>query len=219
MNWIIENWWPFFTALFLLFLVTSLWMAKVAKHFVLPSSKHFSIFDLELPPSEKSFTILLQDIGKDAEARKSLKQHLLIDFLFMPAAYLGIALLCFKTSLKMASIGKWLFLILAAAQLIAWLLDVIENIYLWRKVSKPPVGLPETNTEKTKAYTSFQFIVKTKFTIAFTGTVCSVFGLLYYWIIGDYQKEALPWLGGLVLLVIVFSLLSKPLKRKVDSTT
>ena len=151
MNWIIENWWPFFTALFLLFLVTSLWMAKVAKHFVLPSSKHFSIFDLELPPSEKSFTILLQDIGKDAEARKSLKQHLLIDFLFMPAAYLGIALLCFKTSLKMASIGKWLFLILAAAQLIAWLLDVIENIYLWRKVSKPPVGLPETNTEKNES--------------------------------------------------------------------
>jgi hypothetical protein len=208
-SFITENWWNLFIAAFTVFMLTSLWMNIVAKHFYI-GERPFSIFDLELPVSERALYSLLSQLPK--KARVALRSHLLIDFLFMPAAYLGIALLCFKTSMKMEHAGKWIFTWLAIVQLVPWLFDILENIFLLIKLATVSQG--ETK-EGGGGFGLFQFLVKTKFAVALTGISCSIFGLLYFWIVGRYERSSLLYLLIVMGLIVIFSVINSKIKKPV----
>lgn len=212
MNFILQNWWLLFLGFFLLFMLTAFWMRSVALHFYIPSQKlRFSIFDLEFPVSESQLFSLLRLMGSKEKA--ALRRHLWIDFLFMPAAYIGIALLCVKTADKMSAFGKYVFWGLAVLQALPWLFDMLENAYLLKKLGSMDTlyAHPEKNSP---LYKWFQIFVRAKFAIALIGAVCSLFGLLYFWVIGAYQKESLLYLGVLLLMVLLFSLAGKVFTKK-----
>jgi hypothetical protein len=208
-SFIAENWWKLFIACFGVLTITSLCMNVVARNFFI-GVRPFSIFDLELPVSERALYSLLSQIPK--KARAALRTHLWIDFLFMPAAYLGITLLCYKTSMKMEHAGKWIFTGLAIMQLIPWLFDILENIFLLLKLSTVTPG--ETK-ETGGGFGFFQFLVKTKFAISLTGFVCSIFGLLYFWIVGRYEKSSLLYLLIVLGLIVIFSVVNSKIKNPV----
>lgn len=213
MQWILQNWWLLFIAALVIFLVTGVWLNKLAqKFFIEPGGIKFNIMDLELPASETSFYNLIGAMNE--KVKTAVRRHLWVDFLFMAGAYPGIALLCLKASAKMEYAGKWIFLALAVLQIISWLFDILENRFLLRRVNKPVTLLPPPIEEGSKSFRSYQFVVKTKFVIALTAAVCSLFGLLYFWIVGNFSKEALPWLGVVVLLVLVATFVNKAQQPK-----
>jgi hypothetical protein len=207
-NFIIENWWKLFLACFVVLMITSLWMNFIAKRFII-GEQHFSIFDLELPVSEMALYGLLSQLPD--RSKSALRKHLWIDFIFMPALYISIGLLCYKTSLKMEHAGKWVFAVMAFLQAIPWLFDIMENIFLLGKLN----GRKNVVSEKNSAgFNFFQFLVKTKFAIALTGAVCSIFGLLYFWIIGSFEKRSLLYLFILLGLIVIFSVVNKRVSKK-----
>jgi hypothetical protein len=200
--------WVYFILCLTVFFITTIWMAQIAKHFYTHSLTRvsFSIFDLEFPISEEVLVKLID--RTDSITKKYLRQHLCVDFLFMGATYTGIGLLCYITALKMEYAGRYVFMILAFLQILPWLFDIAENLYLLNKVAHPVVASSD------RVFKIFQFIVKAKFVIALLGAVCSIFGLLYFWITGWFQPASLIYLVIIVFEIVVFIFISKSLNKK-----
>lgn len=210
MELIEQNWWMLFLACLFIFLSTGIWMQRIANGFIiLPANLKFSMFELELPASESSLRKLI--LQMDDKVKGSVRRQLLVDYIFMLGCYVGIALLCYKTSMKMVAVGKYIFLGLAALQVISWICDIVENIYLFDQLKNTSTELSEKSSS---GYRFFQFLVKTKFILAFVGAICSLFGLLYFWIIGDYSEKSLPWLAAMFLLILLSGFVGKALKPK-----
>jgi hypothetical protein len=106
-------------------------------------------------------------------------------------------------STKMSHMGHKFFLGLAWAQLIAWLCDIIENIYLLYKLK------PAVNPSKPMVHRMYQILEILKWGISLTGAVCSVFGLLYFWLLGDYLYFSLHYLLILIAEVLLFIIAGK----------
>ena len=206
METITQNWWLIFMVCFTIVLLTTLLLSKIATGFFVEKDgrRSFSVFDLEFPASENQLNKLL--FFSTSDTRKQLRKHLWIDFIFMPAAYIGIALLCYKASMKMEFVGKYVFLVLAALQALPWLFDIIENIYLFNKLSKAKEM--QNNVADSRSFNTFQLLVKAKFAIAFTGLVCAVFGLFYFWLMGAFSKGSLIYLAVLFAEILLFLWLS-----------
>lgn len=207
-----SNLWFYFAICFTVFLFTTYIMARVAKHFCMNkagANVPFSIMDLELPLSERELVNIILTMPDNA--RRAVKHHLNVDYLFMAAVYPGIALLCGIAANKMDHIGKWFFWLLAALQVVPWLFDVLENIYLAGKLRNPVV-----NEQNPKAFTSFIWRVQVKFIIALAGAICAVFALLYYWLTADFNPDT-PWylLVMLVELIIFIVVMNISGKKKV----
>lgn len=174
-----------------------------ATRFVTVTKVHrkFSIFDLEFisTPTELIEIIngieKLPGIGAAARVKRALRNHLLTDFLFMLCVYPGIAMLCIKTGSKMKNVGDDIFITLAALQLIAWLFDIIENCYLLKKLYHPHPSSPS-------AHKMYKRVVMSKWAIAITGAICSVFGLLYFWIMGEFSRPSAT-VPFIVLIIII----------------
>ena len=79
----------------------------------------------------------------------------------------------------MTSFGHSLFATLAWLQLIPFLCDIIENIYLLNKL-KPgsPVSAPAIHT----GYLALEVL---KWGLSLTGTICGISAMFYFWIIGQ----------------------------------
>ena len=198
---ITQYWWIIFITCFTVMLLATLWMTNLAKHFFVEKDgkRSFNIFDLEFPATEMQLDKLMYYSTPDA--RKQLRKHLLVDFIFMPAAYIAIALLCYKAAIKMEFVGKYTFLALAVLQILPWLFDILENGYLLNKLSS---AKKPGSKDSSASFKTFQFLVKAKFAIALTASVCAVFGLFYFWIMGAFQKESLIYLAVLVIEIAVF---------------
>ena len=209
MNIITQNWWLLFIGCFTGMLLITVWMAAIARRFYTNKDglRSFSIFDLEFAATEAMLDKIFAFSTDDT--RKQLRKHLLVDFLFMPFVYLVIALLCYKTALKMEFYGYYFFLGLAALQVFALLFDVLENFYLLGKIG---LQKGEIAKEDSPAFNRYQFFVKAKFAIALTGAICSVFGLFYFWLIGVYAKESLLYIAILAAEIILFLLFSRQKK-------
>jgi hypothetical protein len=210
MTTITQNWWIIFLGCFTIMIITSLWMAAIARHFYTAKEglRSFSIFDLEFAATEAMLDKIV--FYSTDDARKQLRRHLWVDFLFMPAVYIGIALLCYKTALKMEWIGRYLFFVLAALQALPWLFDILENNYLFQKLRKKS---NEFSTQDSPGFKAYQFFVKAKFTIALTGTICSVFGLLYFWLMGSFATSSLLYLLLAMGEVVVFLWIGNKIKK------
>ena len=145
--------------------------------------RKFSILDLEFPPSAVEMVNFIKDIFSlpAAQAKKTsiaLRRQLLLDFLFMPAFYGSIFILSMKVSMKMTYFGHKFFAVLAWIQIIAWLCDIIENIYLLNKIHPEPIV---SNIAIFKSYEALEVL---KWGIPLLTFVCSIAAISYFWLVG-----------------------------------
>lgn len=199
--------WTYFFILFAGMLIASTIMDVFAQRFetVTRARRKFSIFDLEFTATPGELAQLLKGIDKlgsaqSATVKKALRLHLLTDFFFMFCVYPGVAMLCIKTASKMTGLGHWIFLVLALAQVFAWIFDIIENIYLLNKLRRPEESTPTVHK-------MYKRMVMTKWGLAITGAICSVFGLLYFWIVGEFSHPSavVPFIVLLIIIVWAFA--------------
>ncbi len=210
--------WALFCITFGLMLLFSFIMSIQATHFYTRDGvvKKFSILELEMPATPKELANLIKGLYKLPEehpatkkASTALKAQLYIDFLFMPCAYGTIFILCMLVSAKMQySGGAKIFSILAWAQIIPWICDIIENIYLLRKIKPHPV---ESKRSVHTAYLRMEII---KWGITLGATICSVAAICYFWLAGNYEVSSLNYLLVLSGEVILFVMLGKFFLKK-----
>ena len=216
----ITDGWIYFCFAFGIMLLTSIIMERQSRSFYTRDVvlRKFSIMDLQLPASAHELSDILKGIYLLPEEMKeksirSLKGQLIIDFLFMPAAYGAIFLLCMKVSWKMTgNIGEQIFAALAWLQLLAFSFDIIENIYLLNKI-KPGVVPPSQAVHKT-----MQTIIILKWAFALIGTVCSLSGVVYFWLVGRYSVTSLNYVLIILAEVVLFFLITKFTKSKQDGS-
>ena len=217
MQFILEYLWLFLLISFMVTAATTYLMGKQARQFYYLRDTvvlHFSIFDLEFPGSQETIKNILQGIDKlatkpgcedclkkSADSKKALKNNLLCDFIFMAGIYPFIALLCIATAYKMTYWGRYIFLGLAILQLVAWLFDILENLYLLNKMKNPDT--------LSKLYTAYKNIVIAKWIFAVTGLICSLFGLLYFWLRGNYGHTLEFGALGIYFIILLSPLIKK----------
>jgi hypothetical protein len=128
----------------------------------------------------------------------------------MPGAYGSIFILCMNLSWKMPASGAYFFSILAWLQGIAWLCDIIENIYLLGKIHRNPI--PSSHS----IFKAYQYLEVLKWGCALLGAVCGLSSLLYFWLAGSYAFESLYYILIIGIEVVVFLVAGKLIKRSVQ---
>jgi len=194
LNLHIPHLWTWLIVCLLVFCFVSYIMSKQANLFVSGrTGKKFSIFDLEFPASRSSLQSLIQSIDllpnpslfpEPANVKKAIRSQLWLDFIFMPAAYGGIFLLCMAASYCVRNALQNFFIIFAWMQMIAWLFDILENILLFRQIKKPVVM-------GTTAFKLYQIMELLKWSIASLGLFLSIFALCYCWLMGINSSHPL----------------------------
>ncbi len=211
----INNWLTFLVC-FTLLLIVSFAMMKQGSGFYTKDIviKKFSIMELEVPASPDTLYRLIKGLYAlpEPDSKKSvaaLKGQLRLDFLFMPLAYGCLFLLCWRVSGKMESgLGKYLFIELAFLQLVPWLCDIIENIYLLNKI-KPDIEDPkqmnragqQAAIKKHKNYLRMEAV---KWGISLTALVCALSAVCYCWFTGTYSRQSLYYLLAVIGELAVF---------------
>ncbi|MBI1227594.1 MAG: hypothetical protein GC192_20340 [Bacteroidetes bacterium] len=153
------------------------------------SLREFNLMDLEFPSNVKDIPNIIRGIYKlKAEDQcdsviKALRKHLYIDYLFMPAIYGAIFLLCMYAAHKLAAfpVEQGFFASLAWLQLLAWVLDIYENGQLLGYI-RPDIGY-EIPAGK---HRFFVIIVWAKWVIALAGLTCALMMMLYFWLTGQF---------------------------------
>src|SRR5687768_6986853 len=126
--------------------------------------KTFSVIGLEVNyPKEKIIDLFK---GLEAPVKKILTYHLSFDFIFMPGVFLGIMALCKMASLKSKTgLFRNILIALAYLQLLAWGLDITENIFLLTWLNNPVIG---------SEFSLFHGVVYLKWMIALAGALTSI---------------------------------------------
>ncbi len=209
-SYITSNW-MWFCIAFGMVLVKSFMMRIQSMNFYTQDVviRRFSIMDLVFPASPLEVVLLIKGIyGLPVKRRKktlqSLKAQLYIDFLFMPAVYGTIFLACMKVSLVMKSFsGQELFADLAWIQILPFICDILENIYLLNKIS------PNIAPSKQAVHKAFHLLEIIKWGIALTGAICAIAAIVYLWLTGRYSLHSLNYLLILAIEIILFFVAGK----------
>lgn len=180
--------------------------------------RKFSILDLQFPASPQELVNYIKGIFQLSpsltnKVLKNLKGQLYVDFLYMIAAYGSIFILCMKVSMKMTSFGQGLFATLAWLQVISFLCDIIENIYLLKKIKPEPI------VSKLSIHKTMQIVIFSKWIIALTAAVCSLAAMGYFWLVGRFSYNSLEYLvliiSELALFIIIQKATAKNNKKEV----
>jgi len=196
----------FFGAMLLISFIMSLQSTNFYTMYVV--IRKFSIIDLEFPASALELVtfikgIFLLPVELSKKSLRAVRGQLYFDFLFMPATYGSIFILCMKVSMKMTSFGHELFAILAWLQLIPLLCDIIENIYLLNKIRPEPV------ISKPAVHKAYLILEIFKWGIALTAAVCSIAAIFYFWLVGWYSYHSIHYLLIITAEIIIFFILKK----------
>ena len=170
--------------------------------------RKFSILDLEFPATPQEVVIFIKGIFQlppdlFKKSLHSLKNQLYLDFLFMPAVYGTIFILCMEVSRKMVSFGHDLFAILAWLQFIPWICDIIENIYLLKKIG------PEPKASTSVVHKAYLILELFKWGIALIAAVCSISAIFYFWLVGRYSYNSLQYLVTIIAEIALFAIAKK----------
>ena len=170
--------------------------------------RKFSILDLQFPASALELATYIRGIfllpkSLSSKSLRALKGQLYVDFLFMPFAYGSIFLLCILLSHKMNYVGNYIFTILAWLQIIPFLCDIAENIYLLKKIH------PDVKASKPSIHKIYQLIVKTKWSIAIIAIVFCISALCYFWLTGNFSNSSLPYFLVILIILLVMAALTK----------
>jgi len=224
MQILILNGWELFCIAFAIVLLTSFVMGLLAKNFyTFKNTRHkFSIMELQFPASNTEIATLINGIyllpqNEADKAVRALKAQLWVDFLFMPAAYGAIFLLCMQFSWKMPTYGTNFFCVVAWLQVIPWCCDITENIFLLSQVKNNSRPL------KKSFFIFYKWMVITKWGVALFGLVCALSAALYFWLSGHYTPSSLYYLAIIlaetVLILVLMFIVSKVLNAKLQSAT
>lgn len=203
-----------------IFLLTAFIMRRQSRYFytmdVVP--RQFSITDLQLPSCQKELVNLIKGIytmpaANRQQTLRALRGQLWVDFLFMPAAYGSIFLVCMKVASKMNPAGTLLFAILAWLQLLCWLCDIIENIYLLQKIG------PNVSESTKTVHRAYQFLEIFKWGFSLLATVCGLSALLFFWVTGNFAVSSLHYLLIIVGEIVIFMALQKLPTREPSPAT
>ena len=209
------NNWLYFVIVFGLFLAVSLIMIKLAGRFYTKDVvvRKFSIMELQVPATATELVNLIRGLyllptAQSVKAIGALRTHLKLDFLFMPLAYGSVFLLNWKVAHKMEHLlGQYVFMALAFLQFIPWLCDIIENIYLLKKIQPEPV---KTDAKTHRNYLRME---ATKWGIYLTALVCAVSAIFYFWLAGKYNAVSFNYLlvvfGEIIVFLIALKISSK----------
>ncbi|RPD39668.1 hypothetical protein [Chitinophaga barathri] len=171
-------------------LITAIWMTKIARRFFFRDRdglrRIFNILDLEFPVSDAELAGMIQNMLPGV--RKAVRLHLWVDFLFMLGFYPFTAMLCLIIGYK-TGIGAYFYSMMAALQGVAWGCDILENIYLLRKLRKPEPG---------KQFGTYSFFVYTKFILCYAGLGVTLPVAFYFWMTGDFEQATVPYAMALL---------------------
>jgi len=224
----IPDTWLWFTIAFAVMLLSSLIMAIQGRKFYTLDVvvRKFSILDLEFAATPKEISTIIRGIYRLSEqpqgsndninpatVTSALKGQLLVDFfLFMPATYGCIFILCMKVATKMTPVGAEIFTALAYLQVIAFVLDAIENVYLWNKIK------PDSGPSTPATHRLFTLLEVMKWGSALAGAICSIFALLHFWVSGLYSIDSYYYIlvvaGEIVLFTIITIVMAKQQKKQ-----
>jgi hypothetical protein len=158
-------------------------MKRYESQFILHSSK-FTIMDLELPEDQAALESLLK--GMSAEVNEAVRKNIYCDFGFLVGIFGFVAWVCVVLSRIHRRMGnaKWskVLLVLAAAQAVATLLDITEDVTMLSWLSSPDQASLEF---------WFKPMVRTKFAIVFLGISVAIIA----WIATLTKKQSAPPVG------------------------
>ena len=210
----IANGWLVFCITFGVMLFTTFIMGRLSRYFYTEDVvlRRFSIMDLQWPGSALELQNLIHGIYRLPAKRSTtvisaLKKHLYADFLFMPAAYGSIFLLCMKISWKMDYFGPEIFAFFAWLQIIPFMLDIYENIYLLQKLK------PDFTKTSNETFKWMQRVEIIKWGIPLGSLILALSAVLYFWLNGMYDKGSLLY-GGILIGEVLFFLLAGKMAAK-----
>ena len=247
-----SNPWPLFCFAFGLMLLAAYLMKKLEKEFYTqyPVKRKFTMLEMEFPNKYSDIKYLISGIYKlpqneKATTLKAVKWQLLIDsFLYVPAVYGGIFILCMTVGNKLQLYyGKDFFYFLAYAQFLCLILDYIENILFswlfkrWKDekdiipikagaiASQHVMSNENTNgSQKEKIKTDYPLIglrllEGLKWTPSMLGAICGFSAVIYFWLSGKYSTSSIPYIVSVLLMLIIFIIISlKKTKPKIYNT-
>jgi len=161
-----------------------------------PLRRKFSILEMEFPAKSFELENLINGIyllpDEAQKTVKAVKNQLLLDyFLFIPATYGGIYILCMHVAANLqTTVGSYWFVGLAWAQLISFLLDYIENTYFWIMIGRQNIPIPKPDPEKPEvisaSFKMMQILEAFKWGLALIGIVCCTSVMAYFWLSGNF---------------------------------
>ncbi len=188
----------YFGIAFVVMLLSAWLMGRQSRFFFTkyPLRRKFTIREMEFPSRSFELETLINGIyllPDDApKTIKALKKQLLLDyFLFIPAVYGGIFILCMHIAGELRTeVGHYWFRGLAWAQLISFVLDYIENTYFWIMIGKRDIPVPKPDVTKpepvSRSFKTMQLLQVFKWGFPLIGIVCCLSVLAYFWFSGRY---------------------------------
>lgn len=174
--------------------------------------RKFSLFDLQSPATPLELATYINGIYiLPAELKKSslrsLKAILFLDFLMMPFLYGSIFLLCMQLSGKFTGAGHPFFAILAWLQIVPWLCNVIQNIFLLKKIH------PKTEPSTSSVFALMQIFGLSKWILSLGVLVICISILVYLWLEGNYRTNSLYFFIIILAEILLFLFLKKTTAR------
>lgn len=207
----IYNTWFLFCLAFGGMLLATFIMGRLGNSFYTmdPLKKKVSMLSLEFPAKETEVSNTLKGIFLlDEEEKKaslnSFRWQIILDFLlFMPCAYGSIFILCTTIASTLKTTGEDIFMTLAYAQVLCFVLDAIENIYLWSNLK------PDAKAASKLTFRLMQLLETFKWGLALIGGVGGLSVIFFYWLSGNYNSGSLIYILIFFIEIVVFLLLSK----------
>jgi hypothetical protein len=206
--------WTYFCVFFGVTLLLSLIMSLLSTNFYTMHLviRKFSMIDLEFPASPQELATFIKGIFKlpaslSKKSLSALRTQLYVHFLFIPFAYVSIFIVCMKVSMKMTSFGHGLFAFLGWMQIIPFICEIVENIYLIKKINpNPSVSTPG-------AHNVYLLLEIVKWTLALTAAVCCFGATFYFWLVGMYSDSSFHFLLITTFEIVVFFVVKKLTKK------
>ena len=216
----IEHGWAWFCSSFGVMLFLALVMEKLGADLVTTKvsvPRKFSILDLEFPSHKGEIAKIIRGIYKlpikdeQDKVLRALRGVLWIDYLFMPAVYGSVFLLCMGVAGKLSeqSLGRQFFAWLAWLQLAPLVFDFLENMLLLSQIKKEPQDLPK------RLFRGFVAMVSAKWAIAVCGAVTASMMVFYFLLKGNYaQPSSLLFVAIVAAEIALFFTLRKLVMAK-----
>ena len=203
----------FFSA-FSLMLMTAAIMKVLEQKFMTHhvTDRSFDILDLQFPVNAEEMRMIINGIFRlspatSSQSVRAVKGQLFVDFIFMPAAYGSIFILCWVAASCLPPGWESFFKSIGLVQALAWICDISENIFLLGHIK------PYKEEEVINRYKLYQFFVYTKWLTAIIGIVCAISIYTYLLFSGLFPVRWYIYLGAVIAAVLVFTFSTRRQKK------
>ena len=212
--------WLYFCICIAITLLSTWLMARQGNSFYTldPLRRKFSMLEMEFPAKEKDFTELINGIymlpDESKKIVRALKIQLLLDyFLFIPATYGAIFIMCMEISRILDNPISYLFIGLAWSQCLCFLLDYIENTFFWCIINRPE----HLKDRENLFFKMIQVLELMKWGFALIAGIGGLSAIVFFWLSGHYRHSSLKFVllfGIEIFAFLLLSMLSKRAEKK-----